>query len=46
MYFGEGAFLKLYAVTAKHWLTLFEPNTQFIFSNLFFPIWLQSFGPR
>ena len=45
IYFGERTFLKLYAVTAKHWSTLFETGSQFIFSNSFFPIWLLSLSP-
>ena len=33
--FGKGAFLELYAVTAKHWSTLFETGSHFIFLNSF-----------
>ena len=36
IYFGERAFLKLYAVKAKHWSTLFETSSQFIFLKSFF----------
>ena len=45
IYFGERAFLKLYAVMAKHLPTLFETGSQLIFSNWLFPMWL-SFYPK
>ena len=42
IYFGERAFWS----TAKHWSAPFETGSQFVFSNSFFPIGLQSFSPK
>ena len=42
IYFGERAFSSM----AKHWSAPFEPGSQFVFLNSFFPIGFQSFSPK